>query len=106
MEGMWLNPGKDPYASARGESPDANTADPGEDLGRRLCSTPLDPSMACNLFGDHSRGTPRRLTKLHGDEGGSAHLEGDYAPVDDMDEDVWKDGEGPWQHVCAPPSDG
>ena len=32
-EGMWLTPGRDPYAFAKGESPDANTVGPGEDLG-------------------------------------------------------------------------
>lgn len=58
--------------------------------------------MAHNLFGDRPHGTPRRPTNLRGDEGGSAHPDGNRAPVDDMDEDEWNDGGGPWQHARAP----
>ena len=95
VEGMWLTPGMGPYASAWGDSPDANTAGPGEDLGRRLRRTPLGPSVARNLFGNCPRGPPRRPKNLRSNKGGSAHPDGNCVPVDDMDEDEWNDGGGP-----------
>ena len=91
-EGMFLTPGRDPYASARGASPDEATDDGGAGYVPRPRSTPLGPSMARNLFGTRPRGTPRRPDTLHGGRDGKASPESDHGTADAMEAETASEG--------------
>ena len=104
-EGLVLTPGRDPYASCRGETPetpDAATPGAGDDCVHRPRTTPSGPSMACYLSGGISRGTPRGAGALHGDEDDYAPSGCDNEAMDDMDSEIVSDGGGPWQRARGP----
>ena len=101
-EGLVLTPGRDPYASARGESPATATANGRANDVPPPRSTPMRPSMARNIFGGPPRGTPRRPDLQNDRPDDEIHVANDADDVDEMDAETANDGGGPWLRVRAP----
>ena len=98
-EGLVLTPGRDPYAPSEGGSPktpDETTHGVGEDAGRRPRGTPLGPSMARNIFGGGTRGTPRDASALHSGETAFAQAGRANEAETAMDIETASDDGGPW----------
>ena len=102
VEGLLLTPGRDPYVSCRGETPETpDVAIPsvGNDTNCRLHKMPSGPFMAFNLSSHRSCGTPCGTGALHGNEDDYMPSVHDNETMDDMDSKTISDGGGPWQ--CA-----